>query len=68
MSALLFSIVMDVIITKLEVRGNISKRLKQISTYADDIVIIGRTNQAMIDILNKLQKNVIQIWTINKRK
>ena len=55
MSALLFSIVMDVIITKLEVRGNISTRLKQFSAYADDMVIIGRTKQAMIAILNKLK-------------
>ena len=54
LSALLFSIVMDVIITKLDVRGNISTRLKQISAYAD-IVIIGRTKQAMIDMLNKLK-------------
>jgi len=55
LSALLFSIVMDVIITKLEVRGNIFTRLKQISAYADDIVIIGRTKQAMIDMLSKLK-------------
>ena len=55
LSALLFSTVMDGIITKLEVRGNISTRLEQISAYADDIVIIGRTKQAMIDILNKLK-------------
>ena len=39
----------------MEVRGNISTRLKQISAYADDIVIIGRTKQAMIDIFNKLK-------------
>ena len=46
---------MGVIITKLEVRGNISTRLKQIAAYAADIVIIGRTKQAMIDTLNKLK-------------
>ena len=35
---LLFSIVVDVIISELEARGNISTRLKQISEYADDII------------------------------
>jgi hypothetical protein len=46
---------MGVIITKLEVRDNISTRLRQIAAYAADIVIIGRTKQAMIDTLNKLK-------------
>jgi len=47
LSALLFSVVMDSVITKLEVRGNITTRLKQICVYADDIVIIGRTKQTL---------------------
>jgi hypothetical protein len=46
---------MDVIISKLEARGNISTRLKQISAYADDVIIIGRTTQVMIDTLTKLK-------------
>ena len=45
LSALLFSIVMDVIISKVEAKGNISTRLKQISAYANDIIIIGRAKQ-----------------------
>ena len=69
LSALLFSIVMDVIITKLEVRGNISTRLKQISAYADDIVIIGRTKQAMINTLNKLKNEASKYGlSINENK
>jgi hypothetical protein len=43
LSALLLSVVLDSVITKLEVRGNITTRLKQICAYADDILIIGRT-------------------------
>jgi len=43
LSAVLFSVVLDSVITNLEVRGNITTRLKQICAYADDIVIIGRT-------------------------
>jgi hypothetical protein len=54
LSALLFSIVMDVI-SKLEARCNVSTRLKQISLYADGIIITGRTKQVMIDTFNKLK-------------
>ena len=54
MSALLFSTVMDVI-SKLEARGNISTRLKQILAYAADIIIIGRTKQVMTDMFTKLK-------------
>jgi len=46
LSALLFSVVSDSVITNLEIRGNITTRLKQICAYADDIVIIGRTNKS----------------------
>ena len=55
LSALLFSIVMDVIISRVEARGNISTRLKQIAVYADDITIIGRTKQVTMDTLTKLK-------------
>ena len=39
LSATIFSIVIDDIIKQLELRGNISTRLKQCSAYADDILI-----------------------------
>jgi len=39
LSATLFSIVIDDILKQLELRGNISTRLKQCSAYADDILI-----------------------------
>ena len=39
LSTLLFSVVLDLVITNLESRGNITTRLKQICAYADDIVI-----------------------------
>jgi hypothetical protein len=40
LSAFLFSMVIDDIIKQLELRGNISTRLKQCLAYADDILII----------------------------
>jgi hypothetical protein len=39
---------------KLEIRGNITTRLKQVCFYADDVVLVTRTNQALA---NKLQKS-----------
>jgi hypothetical protein len=53
LSALLFNIVMDVIISKVEARGNISTGLKQTLAYADDIIIIGRTKQVTMDTFTK---------------
>jgi len=44
----LFSIAMDSTLKKMELRGNISTRLRQCTAYTDDILITART-QAMID-------------------
>jgi hypothetical protein len=49
LSATIFSIAMDCILKKTELRGNISARLKQCNVYADDILITTRTAQAMTD-------------------
>ena len=53
---------MDVTVSKLETRGSISicTRLKQISAYADDIIIIGRTKQVMIDMFTKLKNEAFK--------
>ena len=55
LSAILFSTVIDDIIKLLELRGNISTRLKQCSAYADDILITARTKQTLIDTFEKLK-------------
>jgi len=55
LSALLFSVALDSVITNLEVRGNITTRLKQICAYSDDITITGRTKQNLIDTFCKLK-------------
>jgi len=55
LSATIFSIAMDSILQKMEMRGNISTRLKQCSAYADDILITTRTAQVMIDTFVKLK-------------
>jgi len=55
LSATLFSIAMDSILKKMELRGNISTRLRQCTAYADDILITARTTQAMTDTFVKLK-------------
>jgi retron-type reverse transcriptase len=51
LSDTLFSIAMDSILKKTELRANISTRLKQCTAYVDDIVVTTRTTQTMIDTL-----------------
>jgi hypothetical protein len=55
LSATFFSITMDSILKKVELKGNISTRLKQCTAYADDILITTRTAQAMTDTFVKLK-------------
>jgi hypothetical protein len=64
LSALLFSVVLDSVITNLEMRGNITTRLKQICAYADDTVIIGRTKQILIDTFCKLKHEALKAGLI----
>ena len=70
-SSLLFSVVLDSVITNLEAWGNKTTGLKQICTYADDIVIIVRTKQILIDTFCKLKHEALNAWLIvnnNKTK
>jgi len=69
--ALLFSVVLDSVNTNLEVRGNITTRLKPICAYAHDIVITGRTKQILIDTFCKLKREALNAGLIvnnNKTK
>jgi len=71
LSVLLFSVVLDSVITNLEVRRNIATRLKEICAYADDIVIIGRKKQILIATFCKLKyeaQNAGLIVNNNKTK
>jgi hypothetical protein len=71
LSAPLLSVMLDSLITNLEIRGNITTRLKQICAYTDDIIIIGRTKQILIDTFCKLRHEVLNAGLIvnnNKTK
>ena len=48
---------MDLVISQLDLRGNISTRLKQLMAYADDILISTRTKGALIEALNQISSS-----------
>ena len=66
LSATLFNIAMDSVLKKMELRGNVSTRLRQCTACADDILITARTTQAMIDTFVKL-KNVTLKYGLNSK-
>jgi len=56
LSTLLFNLVLEGIIRKLDTRGNISTKLTQLCAYADDLVIITRTPNALNEMFLTLEK------------
>jgi hypothetical protein len=68
---MLFSTAMDSTLKKMELRGNISTRLKQCTAYADNILITTRTTQKMIDTFVKLKNESLKydlIVNVHKTK
>ena len=55
LSTILFCTVMESLMKILEMRRNISTRLKQVCVYADDIVLVTRTEQALTNTFQKLK-------------
>jgi len=54
---------------KLEMGGNISTGLKQVCVYTDDIVLVTRTEQALINTFQKLKQEAIKYGlVINQNK
>jgi len=69
LSTILFSTVMESLMRKLEIRGNITTRLRQACVYADGVVLVTRTEQALIDTFQKLKQEVEKNGlTINQNK
>ena len=48
LSPTLFSLVIDTVLKKLDLRGNISTRLRQLTAYADDMLIMARIKQLLL--------------------
>ena len=53
LSATLFSIVIDDVLKQLDLKGNISTRIKQCSAYGDDILITTKTLHSLTDTFQK---------------
>jgi hypothetical protein len=69
LSATLFSTVIDNILKELDLKGNISTRVKQYSAYADDMLITTRTMHCLVDTFQKLKEISVQVGlNINKHK
>ena len=47
---------LEAALLKIDLRGNISTRTKQLCAYADDVVIIARTQKALKETFITLQK------------
>jgi len=56
LSTILFCTVMESLMKKLEIRGNITTRLKQVCVYADDVVLVTRTKQTLTNTFQKLKQ------------
>jgi hypothetical protein len=69
LSLTLFSLVIDTVLNKLDLRDNISTQLRQLMAYADDVLIIARTKQSLIDTIRQLKNNSVEVGvTINEKK
>ena len=66
LSPTLFSLVRvnDTVLKKLDLRGNISTRHRQLSAYADDILITARTKQSLIDKFQQLKNYSMEVGLI----
>jgi hypothetical protein len=69
---ILFNLVMEAALVKIDLRGTISTRTKQLCTYADDVVIIARTQKALKEttlqnIAKSTQGNIYNIAKGNRK-
>ena len=48
-------LILDLVIKKLNLRGDVSLKLKQFVAYADDVALLARSLKALKEILHKLQ-------------
>jgi hypothetical protein len=64
LSATMFSLVIDTILKELKLRGNITTSLKQHTANADDILLITRTKQSLLETFQKLKETSAQYGLI----
>ena len=69
LSVTIFNLILESVIKKLILRGNICLKLKQIVAYADDVALLTRSLKALKEIFHKLQNEATLVGlNINKDK
>jgi len=69
LSATIFNLMLDSVIKKLNVRGDVSLKLKQIAAYADYVALLARSLKALKEIFHELQNEATLLGlSINEGK
>jgi len=69
LSATIFNLILDSVIKKLNLRGDISLKLKQITAYGYDVALLARSPKVLKEIFHKLQNEAILVGlNINRDK
>ena len=69
LSATISNLILDSVIKKLDLRGDISLKPTQIVAYADDVALLARSLKALKEIFHKLQNEATLVGlNINEDK
>jgi hypothetical protein len=69
LSAAIFNLILDTVIEKLNLRGDVSFKLKQIIAYADDVALLARSLKALKEIFHNLHNEATLVGlSINEDK
>jgi hypothetical protein len=69
LSATISNLILDLVIKKLNLRGDVSFKLKQTVAYADDVALLARSLKALKEIFHKLQNEATLVGlSINEEK
>ena len=65
----ILNLTLDSVIKKVNLRGDMSLKLKQIVAYADDVALLARSPKALKEIFHKLQNEATLVGVnINENK
>jgi sorting nexin-29 len=69
LSATIFNLILDLVIKKLNLRGDVGLKLTQIFAYGDDVALLARSLEALMEIFHKLQNEATSVGlNINEDK
>ena len=65
----ILNLTLDSVIKKVNLRGDMSLKLKQIVAYADDVALLARSPKALKEIFHKLQNEATLVGlNVNQTK